>query len=68
MCIKCLDFKKYFIRTLILDFLLFVYRNNQQRVKWVKLLSDLEIKDTSITPDIKSIVKGSSGVINTAKL
>ena len=68
MCIKCLDFLKYFIKTLILDFFPFVHRNNQQRVKWVKQLSDLEIKDTSITPDIKSIVKGSSGVITTAKL
>ncbi|XP_078337280.1 uncharacterized protein LOC111137059 isoform X3 [Crassostrea virginica] len=37
--------------------------NNQQRVKWVKQLSDLEIKDTAITPDMQSIVKVNSGKV-----
>ena len=61
---KCPDFfKKYFIKTLILDFFPFVHRNNQQRVKWVKQLSDLEIKDTAITPDMQSIVKVNSGKV-----
>ena len=57
------DFLKYFIMTLILDFFPFVHRNNQQRVKWVKQLSDLEIKDTAITPDMQSIVKVNSGKV-----
>ena len=56
-------FFKYFIKTLILDFFPFVHRNNQQRVKWVKQLSDLEIKDTAITPDMQSIVKVNSGKV-----
>nr|XP_034337899.1 uncharacterized protein LOC105340678 isoform X3 [Crassostrea gigas] len=31
--------------------------NNQQKIKWVKPLCDLELKDTAITPDMQSIVR-----------